>query len=328
MNAEKTTIVVLHHSGADGATSGAARQALDVAQALGERGREATCVPVDRETLFAVFSGLAGRGDTVVFNLVGSLGGDARHGPLAAGLLALHGLRFTGNSASTLSSCLDKRLTKALLFAGGIPTPGARVFRTTPKVDAVRDMVFPLVVKPLREAAQPCLTPPIFVSTPEELCARVHEALCADGRPVLGEVYLPGREFLVAVTGEGKAAQALPVSERVFEGYAEGEPLLPPPPSSGTGDSRQTRFQCPADVGEHGKVSLTTTALAAYRALECRDYARIGLRLDARGTPNVLRVDPSPDVARDAGFSRSVEASGDQYSDFLERLVEWASARS
>jgi len=81
----------------------------------------------------------------------------------------------------------------------------------------------------------------------------------------------------VAVWGQGKGSKTLPVSEIVFEGYEHGEPRLVTHDAKwkeGSLDDRPNRAPVPADVGEHVKVALTTAALAAYRALECRDYAR------------------------------------------------------
>jgi D-alanine-D-alanine ligase len=146
-------------------------------------------------------------------------------------------------------------------------------------------------------------------------------------QPVLAEIYLEGREFNVAVWGEGRWARPLPVSEIVFEGHESNEPRLVTHDAKwrpGSRDDRRTVPRCPAEVGEHIKVDLTTAALAAYRALECRDYARVDLRMDSKDKPHVLEVNPNPDIARHAGFARAVEASGDGYEDFLTRLVEWA----
>jgi D-alanine-D-alanine ligase len=323
--------VVLHNrpvDEGDPAEAGVLQEAGDVAAALASCGFTVETEALDRAGLLPRVAALAARrSEVVVFNLCEGLEGESRHEPLVAGLLALYGIPFTGNPAATLTCGLDKRLTKAILFAAGIPTPGGRVFRAVPKADAVRDMAFPLVVKPLREDASIGITPYAHVRTPEELCEQVGRVLEAHGQPALGEVYLEGREFNVAVVGEGRGARNLPVSEIVFEGYAEGEPRLVTHDAkwrAGSADDRRTRPQCPAEVGENTKVSVATAAVAAYRALECRDYARVDLRLDPKGRAHVLEVNPNPDISRGAGLARAVEASGDLYEDFVARVVEWA----
>lgn len=334
MDAVKPDVVVLHNLPVGGELSdaGVLREVQDVGAALRTQGFEVETLGVDRASLFDAVAGLARRREaTAVFNLCEAIEGDARHEPVVAGLLELHGIRFTGNSAATLTCALDKRVTKAILFAAGIPTPGARVFRTPPAVDSVRDMAFPLVAKPVREDASLGIGADSFVRGPEELCRKVERLLDTFRQPVLAEIYLEGREFNVAVWGRGKGARSLPVSEIVFEGFAPQEPRLVTHDAKwreGSLDDRRTAPRCPAEVGEHVKVALETAALAAYRALECRDYARVDLRLDGKGNPNVLEVNPNPDIARRAGFARAVEVSGDRYEDFVARLVTWAWERT
>ncbi len=43
------------------------------------------------------------------------------------------------------------------------------------------------------------------------------------------------------------------------------------------------------------------TALRTYRVLDCRDFARVDMRLDKHGIPNVIEVNPLPGMA--PGFS-------------------------
>lgn len=316
MNASKPAVALVHDA------SSPREEARDVAAALAARGFACEFLLAEREGLFEVVSALAARrAEAVVFNLARRLVGDERHAALVPGLLALHGVRFTGSAAAALTCAADRRVTKAILYAAGIPTPGGRVFRVVPKADAVRDMAFPLVVKPIRDRAPGTPAPLLFATTPEELCACVQRVLDAAGAPVLGEVYVEGRQFELIVTGEGRGARALPPTEFELDAAAADAPRFI---ARRPGD----RIRCPADVGAHVKVALATAAVAAYRSLECRDCAAVTLRLDARGKPVVLGVRPNPDLSRDADLARAVEASGDLYEDFLARLVEGAGDRT
>ncbi|MHB8766965.1 MAG: D-alanine--D-alanine ligase family protein [Deferrisomatales bacterium] len=335
MDLVKPQVVVLYNvPSAEGEASdaGVLREVDDVAAALGAGGFGVERLGVTRETLLAALSGLAARRDrAVVFNLCEGLDGDARHEPTVAGLLELYGLRYTGNTPTTLACALDKRLTKAVLFAAGIPTPAAQVFRAVPQPEAVKDRSFPLVVKPLREDASLGVTADSFVRTAEELVARVAHVLETFRQPALAEVYLEGREFNVAVVGDPRRARVLPVAEIAFEGYAEGEPRLVTHDAKwreGSADDRRTVPRCPAEIGENLRARLETAAVASYRALECRDYARLDLRLDGRGNPQVLEVNPNPDISRGAGLARAVEAGGEGYPSFLAQVVGWAWDRS
>jgi len=317
---------------ADASETGVLDEVRDVREALQARGFSVDEVGIGPADLLATLFALAERrDDTVVFNLCEGLGGESRFEPVVAGLLELHGIRFTGSASAPLTCALDKRIAKALLFAAGIPTPGARVYRSVPKESAVRDLAFPLVVKPLREDASLGITAESFVRAADALVRRVAYVLETLKQPALAEVYLEGREFNVSVIGDGKRARVLPVAEITFEGYGDEEPRLVTHDakwSAGSHDDRRTVPRCPADIGENLRTRLETVALSSHRALECRDYARHDMRLDAKGNPHVIDVNPNPDISRRAGLARSVAASGDTYEDLVERIVGWAWERS
>ncbi len=328
-------VVVLYNrpvAGGDPSDAGVLAAVTDVAEALTRSGHPVERLGVGREDLLGALGRLGERrGEVAVFNLCEGLAGESRHEATVAGLLELLGLRHTGNGAATLATALDKRVAKAILYAAGIPTPGGRVFRAVPAADAVRDMAFPLVVKPVREDASLGVAPESFVRTAEELARRVAHVLEHHRQPALAEVYLEGREFNVAVVGDPAHPRVLPVAEIAFADYAEGEPRLVTHQAKwaeGSREDRRTAARCPAEMGDALRARLEATAVAAYRALECRDYARLDFRLDARGVPHVLEVNPNPDLARGAGLARAVEASGQGYDAFVAEVVAWAWGRS
>lgn len=327
-----TILYNVPHPGADASEAGVLDEVRDVEEALRASGYGVERLGLTRETLFAAFADLASRREeTVAFNLCEGLDGQARFEPVVAGLMELQGIRFTGNSSATLTCALDKRVAKALLFAAGIPTPGARVFRALPRESAVRDLSFPLVVKPLREDASLGVTGESFVRDPQALCARVAHVLEHFRQPALAEVYMEGREFNVSVLGAGRQSRVLPVAEIVFDGYGAEEPRLVTHEakwSEGSRDDRRTVPRCPAEIGENLRARLETVALSSHRALEARDYVRYDIRLDAKGNPQVIDVNPNPDFSRKAGFSRAVAASGDTYDEVAARIVGWAWSRS
>src|SRR6185503_13398960 len=73
---------------------------------------------------------------------------------------------------------------------------------------------------------------------------------------------------------------------------------------------------------------IADTALAAFEAIELRDYARMDVRLAADGTPYIIDVNPNCDLSDLAGgFSKAAKAGGLSYKDVILRLVELALAR-
>jgi D-alanine-D-alanine ligase len=68
-------------------------------------------------------------------------------------------------------------------------------------------------------------------------------------------------------------------------------------------------------------------AVAAFEATACRDYARVDLRLDERGEPMILEVNPNPDIGPTAGWARALQSSGRGYAATIAGIVNQARAR-
>jgi D-alanine-D-alanine ligase len=115
----------------------------------------------------------------------------------------------------------------------------------------------------------------------------------------LVEEFLPGREFTVAVLGNGPGARVLPPVEIRFDSLPEGAPALYGWEAKWVWDTPEAPlsiFECPAPVDAGLLAALEKATLGAYHALGCRDWARIDLRLDAAGEPHVLEVNALPGI--------------------------------
>jgi D-alanine-D-alanine ligase len=105
-------------------------------------------------------------------------------------------------------------------------------------------------------------------------------------QPVLVETFLPGREFTVAIIGTGDDARVLGVSEIVPKANWVGD---------GYGYENKEYWKDKVDiVGADPKSAKAAgkVALAAWRALRCRDGGRVDIRNDAEGRPNFIEVNP------------------------------------
>ena len=76
------------------------------------------------------------------------------------------------------------------------------------------------------------------------------------------------------------------------------------------------------------KQNITTAALRSYELFQCRDYARVDLRVDQRGTPYVLEVNCNPDISPGAGFYRAFSLNGGNYADLVSLLISFAETES
>jgi D-alanine-D-alanine ligase len=183
-----------------------------------------------------------------------------------------------------MTACLDKAVAKRLVRDAGVPTPG---FAVAERADAVADWTdYPAFVKPLAEGTGKGCEAASLVHTKAELQAAVARVNGRYRQPALIERYLPGREFTVGIVGNGNDARVLGVCEILLKPNAEANVY-----------SLHNKELCeelvtyaPADDGEAWLAG--ARALQAYRALECRDAARIDFRSDANGAPYFLEANP------------------------------------
>jgi D-alanine-D-alanine ligase len=67
--------------------------------------------------------------------------------------------------------------------------------------------------------------------------------------------------------------------------------------------------------------------IKAFRLFECRDYARVDIRIDREGKIYVLEVNPNPDISPQSGMTRALKVQGTTYTEFIGSLLERALRR-
>src|SRR6185436_10098227 len=87
-------------------------------------------------------------------------------------------------------------------------------------------------------------------------------------------------------------------------------------------------LECPADISAPLAQAIRQTSLDAYRALNCRDWARVDVRLDHACVPHVIEINPLPGIipnlAENSCFPRAAAASGLTYDELIQSVVRIA----
>jgi D-alanine-D-alanine ligase len=146
---------------------------------------------------------------------------------------------------------------------------------------------------------------------------------------VLIEEYVEGREMYVGIIGNDKP-EALPVIELDLSKLPEGTPRIAAAEvkwGKGTKAYKDTKSAIATDLPEETVAALHHAAIAAYQALELRDYGRIDMRLQADGRVHVIEANPNPWLASRAEFAMAARKSGRTYTELIEEIVELAMAR-
>ena len=300
--------------------------ARTVAEALSRHGFEPSFVAAEPPIERTLRRLLDARAD-VVFNLIEGFGGSSLGANVITGLIELSGLPCTGCPADALSWCLTKSRAKALLRGSGLPTAPFAVVEPGEAVPSW-DGSWPVFVKPDAEDASLGIDQGSVASAPAALLERVERLRDHYGGRVLIETYLPGREFNVGLLALPEP-EPLPVAEVLFAPAPGSWPILTYEAkwAVGSADDLSSPVGCPAAIDGPLAALLGRLAVAAYRATGCRDYARVDFRIDDRGAPAILEVNPNPDIDPLAGWARALRISGRDYAGTLARLTDQALGR-
>ena len=61
-----------------------------------------------------------------------------------------------------------------------------------------------------------------------------------------------------------------------------------------------------------------------FNTFGCKGYTRVDFRLNHKGYPFVIDVNPNPDISPVSGAVRQAIAAGMDYTEFIERIVMYA----
>ncbi len=264
-----------------------------------------------------------------VWNLCEEIQGNTDLEMCIAGLLDLMNIPYTGSGPLALGLALNKFRVKQILRTSGIPVPYGYLCPVGQRVAPRALRRFPVIVKPVHEDASLGINSNSVCHNSAQLerqVAYIHEVYHQDA---LAEQFLEGREFNVAIFC-GPDARALPISEIDFSQMPEHEPRIVSYRAKWDEESvvcRCTVPVCPADIPARLERRIKDIALRSTRAIDCRDYARVDMRTDAKGNVYVLEVNPNPDLSPHAGFVRAARTAGLTYTDLVARITHSALER-
>jgi len=245
----------------------------------------------------------------------------ALHGPFGEdgklqGLLDVLGIPylFSGCLASALA--MNKYKTKVIVGKEGIAMARDILIRKNEKYNLngiIKKLSLPIVVKPSELGSSVGMS---IAKTKKELEKGIKIAFRYD-REVLLEKFIKGRELTVPVMGNDPA-RALPVIEIIpkvstwFDYRAKYE----------VGGSEEI---CPAKIPGKIKNKIQKQALAAYKAIGCKDLARVDF-IWQKGSDKLyfLEINTIPGMTATSLVPKSAKAAGLTFSQFLDKLISQA----
>jgi D-alanine-D-alanine ligase len=274
----------------------------------------------------------------IVFNVAEGMHGDCREAQVPA-MCEFYGIPYTGSGVLTLAMCLNKAITNQVLSCCGVPVPPYQVFNSRDEELRLGDD-FPLIVKLLHEGSSMGLSRRSIVENEIALRDQVEFVINTYHQPVLVQKYVIGREFTVGALGNHDP-YSLPISEIVFNDpygivtfYPDEEVIPMIEKACGEDFVENLKCQyipkktvCPADVSIELAERINQTVINAYQAMQCRDWARIDLRMDTNDHIYVLELNPIAGIAPGYWLPNSAAVAGLDYGNFINTILNIAWAR-
>jgi D-alanine-D-alanine ligase len=267
----------------------------------------------------------------IVFNIAEGASGPCREGYIPS-ILEYLKIPYTASDPLTLNICLDKSRTKEILAYHGLPTSRFRV--VSDGNFSFNSLHYPLMVKPLYEGSSIGIRNDSLVRTRQEMKERVLWLHNNYNEPALVEEFLPGREFTVAIIGNGNEARVLPIVEILFDSLPQGVNPIYSYEAKWIWDQSSNPlkiFECPAKLSDELRVDIENACLQAFTVLRCRDWCRIDVRLDANGRPHIMELNPLPGILPNAEdnscFPKAARAAGMSYSQLINEVLDIACKR-
>lgn len=256
----------------------------------------------------------------LVFNFAEGLNGAGREAQVPA-LLDAYGIAYTFSDAVVMGLTLHKGLTKRVVRDCGVPTPDFAVVEAEGDIDRIA-LPYPLFAKPIAEGTGKGVSPASRIADRRQLRQVCRDLLKRFEQPVLVETFLPGREFTVGVLGTGERAEAVGALEVILKDNAEPGVY-----------SYRNKEECEERViyrlaHDAAAREAAAVALAAWRALGCRDAGRVDLRADAKGRISFIEVNPLAGLhPTHSDLPILWQQAGGAYNDLIRRILESAAAR-
>ena len=239
-----------------------------------------------------------------------------RHGEdgTVQGALELLGIPYTGPGVMASAIAMDKIMTKRIWRFEGLPTPDWRlVSSAADTVQALQALGAPMIVKPSREGSTIGLTK---VTSPEQ-CEQAYLLASKYDPEVLCEQFIEGDETTCPVLGVGAGAQALPVIRIVApQGNYDYQNKY---------FTDDTQYHCPSGLPEAEEREIRRIVVQAFRALDCRGWARADIMIRASDRkPFLLEINTSPGMTGHSLVPMSARAVGISYEDLCVGLLATA----
>jgi len=284
----------------------------------------------NHNTIVTDLNKLTGKID-LVFNLCDEgYNNDPRKELHIPALLEMLDLSYTGSSSQCLAFCYDKSLVRGIAKEMDIPVPDA-FFIEPDDTSFNLPFCFPVIVKPNFGDSSFGITQQSVANDHEQLInaiSMIRERLGYD-KPILVEELLTGKDLSVGIIGNPLTSYTvLPLTEEDYSDVPSGLPRICGYEAKWLPNSPYYKIKSiPTNLAERTEKFIVECCMKLFERLECRDYSRFDWRLDAKGQPKLLEVNPNPGWCWDGHLAKMAKFGGMSYADMLQAIIQAAELR-
>lgn len=239
------------------------------------------------------------------------------------GLLKVADLPFVGPSVLGSAVGMDKDVMKRLLRDSGIPIGKFLSFTKFEKENISFEKVsselgLPVFIKPANQGSS------IGISKAEnemEFIDAINLAFIYD-RKIIIEENIIGREIECAVLGN-----EVPIASRIGEVISNKNRHSFYSYEAKYFDEKGAAIEIPASIDNSVSDKAKDIAIATYKCLCCEGMARVDFFLKEDGNLIVNEINTIPGFTKSSMYPKLWEASGIQYGELIEKLIDLAIQR-
>lgn len=250
----------------------------------------------------------------MVFNMAYGIQGESRYTHIPS-MLEMLGIPYVGSGPSGHSLALDKTITKIIMQKHQVPTPEFWVFSGAG--DDLSMVNYPVIVKPKMESVSFGLK---VVDNKEDLKEAIDFIVKEFQQQALVEKFIPGREFCVGLIGNNPV-EAFPVLEI---------DLGNDPSAIQTLENKSTTPMgkiCPANIPKELADEMVKQSIAAFNALQLRDFARVDIRMDNQNNIYLLEINSMASLGATGSYRSAAEVAGYNFKSLINKILDVAVVR-
>lgn len=258
----------------------------------------------------------------IVFNIAEGRFGRNREAQIPV-ILELKGIPYVGSDGLTQALTLDKFMTKKILMATDLPTP--KYFQIVKKGESVTNISikFPLIVKPRWEGSSKGISKNSRVENEQQLTKQVNHILDIYHQPALIEEFIKGDEYTVAIIGNAKSKVAYIYKVVIGSNKPSGDDFY----LGEYIENNEVTYVPAKNINLNLKQVLQNLAYKTYETVGCVDFGRVDFRVDRKGQPYILEINPLPSLNKSDTFGCLANDLGIEYAEMIQRVFQSALKR-